>query len=499
MADLPAEEVNPHPVPLRGFVGSVRDPWVAPGKATRHYLRAVADRRPVPVDWSTAPPTYKRYPPAGRVVLPWREPSPVGDLLRGMLGVTRAEWTHRDGVTPEVRLKRPAPSGGGLYPIEAYVALGDPAGVYHYDAAHHALDLVRAGDHRPPLRSALTCPPDDLPDIVVVLAAVFWRNGFKYRDFAYRLQCQETGVLGGQALVLGASLGLDTTVHLRFDDAACQGLLGLDPAREGVLAAVTCTSGAGAPPGELPMTLVPQEDDPPPSVVDRLPHLTALHAAATTCAGFLPAPPQAPAGPVVRLPVPRELHLVDGLPLRASPEAGFLPREIAAPDLAAVLAHASAGYRSDLPGSQEAPVTLALHVLVQRVEGVPAGAYRYDWDNGTLIDTGGTGLVDTGRLLRNTRMALPEAAAVLVPTGDQMTGCTTIGDRWYRLQQAEAGLVVHRAALAAAAAGLAARIHSDGTNPTTDAALGLPDPLHSLSFLLVGKARPGMTVTAPLT
>ncbi|MFE2756099.1 SagB family peptide dehydrogenase, partial [Actinosynnema sp. NPDC059335] len=200
-------------------------PAFAPGEATRRYLDALAARGRVDVDWRAAPPTYKRYRSTGRVVLPWRDPSPPGDLLRGLLGVTRAEWSA--GGTPRVVLKRPAPSGGGLYPIEAYVALAEPAGLYHYDAAHHALDLVRPGDHRPLLRAALTRPPEDLPDVVVVLTAVFWRNGFKYGEFAYRLQCQEIGVLGAQALALGRVLGLDTAVHLRFDDAACQWLLGL--------------------------------------------------------------------------------------------------------------------------------------------------------------------------------------------------------------------------------------------------------------------------------
>ncbi|MBB5803286.1 SagB-type dehydrogenase family enzyme [Saccharothrix ecbatanensis] len=467
-----------------------------PGEATRRYLRALAERGPVSVDWSAAPPTHKRYPTAGRVVLPWRAPSPIGDLLRGLLGVTRAEWTHRTGV----RLKRPAPSGGALYPIEAYVALGDPAGLYHYDPAHHALDLVRVGDHRTLLHASLTCPPAEVPDMVVVLTAVFWRNGFKYRDFAYRLHCQEVGVLGAQVLVVGESSGLDTAVHLRFDDAVCQSLLGLDPTREGVLAAFTCTSGAGAAAGPLPRSSATGEEHPPPSVVGRLPHLSALHAAAAaaTGSGALPALPPVPAGPLVALPAPRALRLADGLPLRGSPEIGFLPREIDARDLATILAHASAGYPGDVPGCHRAPVTLTPHILVQRVRGVPAGAYRYDPDTGRLVATAGTGRVEAGPLQPNTREALPEASAILVPAGDQTAGIAGFGDRWYRLQQAEAGLVVHRGALAAAAAGLAARIHSDGTNPITDAALGLSDPVHGLSFLLLGVPRPGMTVTAPL-
>jgi SagB-type dehydrogenase family enzyme len=469
-------------------------PAAVPGDATRRYLRALADRGREAVDWNAAPPTYKRYRHAGRVVLPWREPSLPGDLLRGLLGVTRAEWSHRG-----VRLKRPAPSGGGLYPIEAYVALGEPAGLYHYDAAHHALDLIRPGDHRPLLHASLSRPPAAVPDVVVVLAAVFWRNGFKYKEFAYRLQCQEVGVLSAQALALGESLGLETAVHLTFDDAACQRLLGLDPAREGVLAAFTCTSSAPVPPGIPPQHPATGEEHPAPSVADRLPRLAALHAASVAPQpGVLPDPPPTPAGPVVRLPAARAVRVSDALPLRGSPEAGFLPRPITAETLATVLAHACAGYPGDLPGSGDAPVTVLPHVLVRRVSGVPAGAYRYDRRTGSLVAVDGTGDVLAGRLQPNTRMALPEAAAVVVPVGDQTTGGTTFGDRWYRLQQAEAGLVVHRAALAATARGLGTRIHSDGTNAATDAVLGLTGPLHALSFLLLGIPRPGITVTSPL-
>ncbi|MFE2756100.1 hypothetical protein ACFXGA_29290 [Actinosynnema sp. NPDC059335] len=241
------------------------------------------------------------------------------------------------------------------------------------------------------------------------------------------------------------------------------------------------------------------EEDPPPSVVDRLPLLTALHAAcAAPQPGLLPEPPPEPPGPVVPLPAPDAVRVADGLRGRASPVAGFLPRPITAGALAAILAHAAAGYPGDLPGCHEAPVTVTPHVLVQRVTGVPAGAYRYDRRRHALVAAGGTGDARTTALRTNTRWALPEAAAAVVPVGDQATGGTTFGDRWYRLQQAEAGLVVHRATLAASALGLAARIHSDGTNPATDAALGVRGPLRGLSFLLLGTPRPGSTVTGPL-
>jgi hypothetical protein len=134
-------------------------------------------------------------------------------------------------------------------------------------------------------------------------------------------------------------------------------------------------------------------------------------------------------------------------------------------------------------------------VLVQRVAGITPGAYRYQPDTHTLIPVGdphAMTAVTQGPLQPNTRHALPEAAAVLLPVGDPLAGTHRFGDRWYRIQQLEAGLMVHRATLAATAHGLATRIHSDGTNHTTDTALGLlTTPLRTLSFLLLGHHRPG--------
>ncbi|MFD0473631.1 nitroreductase family protein [Nonomuraea thailandensis] len=97
-------------------------------------------------------------------------------------------------------------------------------------------------------------------------------------------------------------------------------------------------------------------------------------------------------------------------------------------------------------------------------------------------------------------MALRGAAAVLIPVGDPVAGARTFGDRWYRMQQMEAGLIAQRATLAATALGLAARIHSDGANETTDEALGLAGtPLRSLSFLAMGTPPTGgPLVTRPI-
>ncbi|MGP3937039.1 SagB family peptide dehydrogenase [Nonomuraea sp. KM88] len=534
----------------------------APGAATSRYLAAMRNRGPLSIDWAAAPTRHKRYPGAERVRLPWTAGDGpalglLGELLRDLLGMTRTVWSHHlgDGGEPLGRppmllTGRPAPSGGGLYPIEAYAAAGGPrlpglpSALYHYDPVHHVLERVRDDDHVPALTGLLTdVPVDSAPaDLAILLSAVFWRSMFKYGDFGYRLICQETGVLVAQALAVGGRLGLAGRARLRFPDGEIDRLLGLDGVREAALAVLTFTlpSGGARPPdtgrprasspsgrplppsspaGELMSRPVADESRPLPRTMPDG-HAAALHRA---CASAFPGSPRSadaprspgspepavvpPPRPLVRagraLPAPEPAagaHPAAGVPRRTSPVAGYRPVPLTGGALGAVLAAAGGGYPADLPGAGAGPAATALCLLSLRVEGLPRGAYWYDPARHTLHELAGAGEVEavaTGRLLANTRVALRGAAAALVPVGDPLAGANLFGDRWYRMQQMEAGLVAQRAALAAAALGLAARIHSDGANETTDEVLGLaPTCLRSLSFLAMGTPPTGGPLVA---
>ncbi|WP_169947008.1 SagB family peptide dehydrogenase [Microbispora sp. H11081] len=497
----------------------------APGDATRRYLAAMRDRGPLSVDWANAPTRHKRYPGAERVALPWatRDDTPlglVGELLRELLGMARVVWFHPMddvgdplGEPPMFLLGRPAPSGGGLYPIEAYVVAGErrvpglPAALYHYDPVHHALERVREGDHAPALAGLVADARD--PDVTVVLSAVFWRSMFKYGDFGYRLMCQETGVLIAQALAVAGRLRVAGRAHLRFPDEEVDRLLGLDGAREAAMAVLTFTlprahdslAGRREAPGTGEAIAEAAEETVAESMPLPLPMpdgpAAALHrtskaggaASSSSSTRLRPAPPPG-IGPAIPVPEPEPVCLAAGVPRRASPPAGYRPVPLRAGELGAVLAAAGGGYPADLPGAGTGLAATALCLLALRVHGLPPGAYWYDHDRRVLHEAAGRDPVPAmaaGRLLGNTRAALRGAAAVLVPMGDPLAGAGVFGDRWYRLQQAEAGLAVQRAALAAAALGLAARIHSDGANDTTDEVLGIAGtPLRSLSFLAMG-------------
>ncbi|MET8862777.1 SagB family peptide dehydrogenase [Nonomuraea sp. NPDC004580] len=493
----------------------------APGAATSRYLAAMRNRRPLDIDWAAAPTRHKRYPRAERVPLPWNAAHPLGELLRHLLGLTRIVWSHHlgDGGRPLGRppmllAGRPAPSGGGLYPVEAYVAAGEPhvpAALYHYDPVHHVVERVRGGDHVPALAGLLG--GGDRADVVVVLSAVFWRSMFKYGDFGYRLVCQETGVLIAQALAVAERLGLEGGAHLRFADGEVDRLLGLDGAREAALAALTLSHPPAKHPQSEPPSLdelvarpTAEESRPLPRPMPAGGLAAALHRACTLAAprsSDRPASPRPPARAARPAPEPAPMPPEAGMERRASPLAGCRPVPLAGDALGAVLRAACAGYPSDLPGTAKGPATTALCLLSLRVDGLPRAAYWYDPAGHTLHEPPATIPVDavtTGPLLPNTQVALRGAAAVLIPVGDPVAGAPAFGDRWYRMQQMEAGLIVQRAALAATALGLAARIHSDGANETTDEVLGLAaSPLRSLSFLVMGTPPTGgPLVTRPI-
>ena len=465
------------------------------GEAARRYLPHSRGEADYEIDWEAAPARFKRYRAAERLPLDWESDYGPSRLLRELYGLTRTRWsypfwasswlatsTSKEShgfpakVPPLVADGRPIPSGGALYPSEVYLACGRengrPAALYHYDPAHHALDTVRLDDHRAALAECLAVPGDSKPGLVLILTTRFWRTAFKYREFSYRPQAQETGVLIAQALCLA-----DFRVHLCFDDQRVDLLLGLDSFRETTMAVLTLgTAGETGGPAysELVAVATANEADPPPSIVDTLPAMTALHAAVLAgpnlAAAEITFPPSAP-------------HLTEGMAFRASPRNGFARRPIDDAHLVTMLS-AAVGPRT------------SVYCVVNNVHGLTPGAYRYDADaaDGALVLTNSAVSGMATRWAPWTRLAFHEAAVAVFVIGDYERGIAAFGDRWVRIQHIEAGVMIHRAALAAAAVGLASRINSDGTTSEADSALGLTGTAKSLTMLLVGRPRPGASV-----
>jgi SagB-type dehydrogenase family enzyme len=137
---------------------------------------------------------------------------------------------------------RSSPSAGALYPNEIYFAwmagAGLESGIYHFGVHNRRLSLLRPGNFQKIMKSATNDASPDL-SAVFMITAIFFRSAWKYRKRAYRYVLMDAGhLMENLRLALNAA-GIASTLTYDMDDAALDGLLGVDTAREGILGCVS--------------------------------------------------------------------------------------------------------------------------------------------------------------------------------------------------------------------------------------------------------------------
>ncbi len=129
------------------------------------------------------------------------------DQLAVVLAAASGARTRTDGAS-----RRPAPSGGALYPLELYAlplaVRGLGRATFHYNPYHHRLTPLRAvGDE-----DVAACLVDrtiaDRSAVVLVLTAMFWRTRFKYGLRGYRFALIEAGHVVQNVVLTTTALGL---------------------------------------------------------------------------------------------------------------------------------------------------------------------------------------------------------------------------------------------------------------------------------------------------
>ena len=222
-------------------------------RANRHYL-----------DWENQPMPFKIYSNLEPIPLPEHLSSSgmpalmalsasgaeVGDpttltsqSLAEVLFLSAGITRRRPYVGGEI-LFRAAACTGALYHIDLYVVCGDleglEAGVYQFNPQDFSLRRLRAGDYR----SALVRASGKEPSIanapcMIVSAATFWRNAWKYQARAYRHCYWDNGTILANLLSASVARQIPAKVILGFVDATVNRLLGLDSRREASLSLVT--------------------------------------------------------------------------------------------------------------------------------------------------------------------------------------------------------------------------------------------------------------------
>jgi SagB-type dehydrogenase family enzyme len=458
-------------------------------------------------DWEDAPLPYKLYRGLPMISLSREVPlkleggeapgnpdlRTIGHFLYYVFGLAQLTQSVMESDSVEETegalqmCRRFVPSGGGLYPSELYVylKLNDlPVGVYHYDAAHHRLVLLREGDFDSYLGRAL----GNRCDVSACFGAAFistfyWKNYFKYNNFAYRLQGLDAGVLIGQLLEVAKRFGFSPGVYFQFLDQAVNHLLGLSEEEESVYAVIPLSAAPA-----IQWFAYDNENEDTGSASELCRELTTVRHNHYVRSRRIAEYPMLlkmsetsrmdsarsfrqigrkndDAGMDNAVVLPRVSRLSYDLASvchkRFSPETEFVQSQVGLSRVAALLQEAtlSFSYRNDLDGMQEKPEPrVFLYGCLYGVEEVPDGAYRYDGFTHSLR------LVRPGdhRYRLQEGMSLHNINLFQVPLSFHVAGnrnhlLSQLGYRGYRIQQMEAGMLVQRLLLAASAVGMGGR------------------------------------------
>jgi SagB-type dehydrogenase family enzyme len=211
----------------------------------------------VSLDYDRLDLRFRTYPGARRTPLPGRDfalDMPLGAALERRRSVrdfalrplplaTLGRLLHAShGIKSEREIgdapvERSAPSAGGRYPLEIYVATqsveGVEDGIHHYDARAHELELRRPGLVQPELASlALDQTMVVDSNVVVIITAVPERTMWKYGQRGYRYVWLDAGHLGENLYLVATALGLGPVGIGGFFDVELSTLLDLPSGEE---------------------------------------------------------------------------------------------------------------------------------------------------------------------------------------------------------------------------------------------------------------------------
>ena len=148
---------------------------------------------------------------------------------------------------------RAVASGGGLYPLELYVAAfavdGLEAGLYHYGVETNHLDVVKTGDCRDEFTALVHLAGIDLSTAAmgIVVTAAFRRSTIKYLDRGYRMVLMEAGEVVQNMGLVATSMELGLCLVGGFHDDRLSEFLEIDGVEEApLLAAVVGRPADGA-------------------------------------------------------------------------------------------------------------------------------------------------------------------------------------------------------------------------------------------------------------
>ncbi|MEM2198658.1 MAG: SagB/ThcOx family dehydrogenase [Nitrososphaerota archaeon] len=396
--------------------------------------------------------------------------SHLASLLYFTAGISRVER-----VGDHYIYFRVAPATGALYSTELYPVIGwvedVEAGVYHFDPGEFVLTRLRSGDFRRRIAETIQDQGAASARLLVILTACGWRNAWKYRERSYRHWFWDGGAMAANLLAVACSFGLDAKVHAGFVDDEVNSLLGVDGEDEAVFAVITVdgrveAAGAEAPERVAgPIEGVPAAQRGRPvkySLISETHASTMLRSSDEVASwkksaallhgldrdGNSGLPVQAPQ------PATTEKRIWEVILERGSTRK-FARRSIGASQLSAILRYSFGPLRADfLPDTRD--TLIRPYLIVNAVEGMPSGCYRY------IPSTGELRLLRKGQFREAAGYLCLEqalgrdASIVFFNMADLDKVLNVLGGRGYRAAQLEGGIRLGRLYLSAYSVGLGA-------------------------------------------
>lgn len=490
---------------------------------TKYSPEGLASHRPM-IDWAHPPLPFKPYTTGKRVdlaqYLPFAELERSEDVQEEWEALTfeersMAELSHllyfSNGVTAVIPypdrefLMRAAPSAGGLYPTEIYVAARDypglPDGLYNYQVRQHELIGFWEGDVQEKLaKASFEHPALMASDLVVILTGVFFRSSWRYQDRAYRRILLDSGHVWGNTAMMAPFFGRQAVPIGGFHDDALEDLLFLERHVESGLALL-------ALPLQERLASVPEGPSALPSALRRDPRhapegerLWELHDAARIQSAPSPVEPPAPASsrpsfgfaePLDAPPIAWNEALGDTIVLRRSTRS-YSGRAISREQLAQVLDFAyrpegSTDPRIAAPLRLLAPELLQTYVAVNAVDGLDPGCYHYDPLRRELRQVRFTGLAMEIEYLCLGQELGGKASAVVFHTTRLPNAVSRYGERAYRYVHLDAGHLGQRLSIAAMRLGLGASGIGGFFDDRVNDLLGIPSEEATVYITTLGQ------------
>jgi SagB-type dehydrogenase family enzyme len=426
-------------------------------------------------DWGSQPEPFKDAP-AGRKIdliaqlqalfqdaeappdplFPWlRDEALPGlaRLLHATLGLTARLSSGDAGDGGRDTFLRAAPSAGGLYPTEVYVAVRDfpdlPSGIYHYHSLRSGLIPVWEGDFFADLRHHfLGHPAVAATNCLVLFTGIYGRSAWRYKERAYRRILLDTGHAAANLMEMAEAMGLDAALLGGFYDEGLEELLFLGRKEEFPLLGVALGIG-----GSLPATAGQRPGPLPEEAVARLESSEPMQVQQNACERIVPGDSlRAPVEPSRKSGTKRDTFDAAGFNAQTAilsrrSTRRFNGGSITFRDAEDMLRFA---FRSLGTQDEQALLThgvVGIHLVAFAVEGLVPGVYLLDPETLALtLKREGDFRGDVHALSLGQDIAA-DCAFALVYTADMEALVSAYGDRGYRYACLDCGMIGERVQL----------------------------------------------------